>query len=72
MVPVFIAQLKRHQPPLAIMENVANLCGKKHVGYLCKIVQKIEEEGYKVKLPRSQHSGLRSSTNVQTPLFRCP
>lgn len=48
MVPVFVAQLKRHQPALAIMENVANLCGRKHAGYLRDTIKEMEDAGYTV------------------------
>jgi DNA (cytosine-5)-methyltransferase 1 len=49
MVPVFVAQLRRHRPPLAVMENVANLSGKKHANYLRGIVEEMRGMGYEVE-----------------------
>lgn len=47
-VPIFIANMKRHRPLIAIMENVENLAGKKHLHYLNQVIQEMKDLGYQV------------------------
>lgn len=48
MVPIFIKCIEVHKPLIALMENVENLAGKKHIDYLSVVIDDIKALGYVV------------------------